>query len=176
MPKRRWIICGAVVAAGLAAFAFWPRPPRLRLYTSPPVRFGGERVRVQALIPQGWEVSTVRNGRLVFRPSIWHKRLPEWLGRNLADQERRDEIVVRDRDLRPWLFSLYVRIVTTPVQIGRQFIPQPYVAHRGIRLNRRNRMDSNVYIDYSRTDHAEFDATYRQICESFQVIRQPQPF
>jgi len=53
--RRRFLVVAVLLGLSALAFALLPRGPRLELYTSPLVSYKGKTVRMQLLIPEGWQ-------------------------------------------------------------------------------------------------------------------------
>jgi hypothetical protein len=178
MAKRRWII-GVVVVAGLAVLALWPLEPRLEWYTSNAFWVAGRPIRVRALVPSNWTDLDSKKAQKpqITNGSIRHAReevsisqavrmewIPKWIPSRLRRLFLDDERLEPDAAVflmidAPGLYE------STPV-LARQF--------DGLSHARRDYYESGkaFAIVYVRNNRAEFDATYRQICESFRVIRE----
>jgi hypothetical protein len=158
--RKTWMLLAAiVVVVGGSAFALWPRGPRL-VALSVPVTAYGEHLKVRMLAPAGWgESVTVSSKGAVFISASprthWVTKWIQVLTR--ATPEKHAYIVIqRNR----WPDGVIDRFVWHGKYLG--------MYHATASLPR-----CRYQLSYMRTNRAEFDATYRQICESFQVIRLP---
>lgn len=164
------------------SYAAWPRG--LELYTSPPITFHGKTVRLQALIPNGWVAYKPQTYGSSDIPSfIGHRSIPakgmvyvtiqpqnhpygwmpEWLGRWVHGSSQGEVFpaVVLQWGLNSAEQSDHV-VSTTSSTIG------PKTSVVGLRGSD---ADNGYSIVYIRQKEDAFDATYRQICESFKVVR-----
>jgi hypothetical protein len=189
----RLIIAGLVVLVTLW-LVFYLSGPRLELYTSPALRLDGKTVRLQVLIPAGWtgveptdytgtmigikhfdEVQPFmsRSARARFGPDRTvrlitvgpkHDRrrwLPRWLHERLYGKEA-------ERGAATLCFGFNYaeqndEVVRTNLTFGSE--PPLAVAARG------TDRDPPCSVVYASKNQTCFSATYRQICESFRVLR-----
>jgi hypothetical protein len=166
MAKRRWII-GLVVVVG-AVFALWPRAPRLEWYTSPSLTTNHGVSHARLLVPSGWttretwgsKITEVRPGR----PSV----ISVWLSPVLGLTRDGNSKVSVDLNLDSDDERGYVDATATrnSVHVTKG------IAEKEIKGAYLISSDGTAAISYINSDSAEFDATYRQICKSFRVIRE----
>lgn len=170
--RRAQIVAIVALTACVLTIASRPTPPSLQLYTSPIVTIPGSATQVQLLIPFGWVADPVKPpgqiyvGRaMILAPSIsihparkW-KWAPRWLvGRIFPEPEAGAEIVLtfdrgRHEDDETHQFTIHVN---------------------GVELNVANRelQERRGYgIHYLRSDREQFNATFREVCDSFKVIQ-----
>jgi hypothetical protein len=174
--------------AALLAYLLWPRPA-LWLYTSPDVMVRGKPVRFQVLIPAGWKVTIRRREgeqiasyeRVGIFSGIWsspiafaepaepYRWLPAWLRRWVA-QERRDGGAFLVIDAQPAgpgdanqpITRSHSKLVILATKQGIEYEH----ADREVVSGR-----LKYHLHYVRPDAEAFDATYRQVCESFEVVQ-----
>lgn len=172
---RKRIAVAALVGIGALAFALWPRGPALELYTSPPiVDSDGKSYVLQGLVPAGWAQATFHGGRPLvhghraFRIHDYMKPhgpgwMPSWLHRLFHPREELYAdimlMVAIDGGHNTDLIDHGVELETERSAGGT------ISAMRGIDAG------PGFLVYYRRENLAEFNATYRQICESFKVIR-----
>jgi hypothetical protein len=175
MTGKRRVVAGVVVVALVAAaYAVWPREPELVWYTTPELSQHNVDVRLRFLAPRGWiasapehsggETSTTEDDFVFIKvapptPLTW---LPERLRHRLfGPPEYRMQIEV----LAFWNRGPpdgKIEVGTYSVRGG-----QVLWAVRGFDL------PVPCSIAYGRLNLAKFEATYRQICGSLKVVRQP---
>ena len=168
--KKRLLIAAIALAALCVALALSPRAARFETYTSPVYPYGDIQYRFQIRVPVGWGV----RGRnmagaqpLVLEP-LPDRRfnwLPHWLRKLLVKEPLIGGNVL--------LFS--GPIVTSSGIAARD--GQVHIDHVGNSTGLAERIAFRITADpphatvlYQNPNTEEFDATYRQICESFKVI------
>lgn len=172
-PTRCRFILFALVAlvVAVAAYTLWPRP-RLVLYTSPGYTLDGKTVRLQMLAPAGWNMgwSWVSfpppvEAIVSDRPSERFQWMPAVIRRflNSGDEFGGSLIVVHAPPGRRSVANgkIYVRSGRLPQNLGGGTYYRAVLELTD---------HSGYSISYTRTNRAEFEATYRQVCESFKVI------
>jgi hypothetical protein len=160
------LLAAVIMVVGGTAFALRPRGPMLEWYRSGPIMRDGLPVRVQVLVPQGWEPEVQQtNGSgmhvALFRPRVRLGWLPAWLRKAFAPGASSGDgmgLVVGADSHAPDGSARMDACLTIPGYVAGQSVEGGWGA-----------------IKYLRVDRAEFEATHRQICESFQVIEEPQP-
>jgi hypothetical protein len=174
---KRLVFAGFLVAligvpAALRSFRQPPMPlvphlgPPPQLYTSPPVMAYGKKVRYRMRIPAGWEVHVP--GRMfdfspVFAGASRYTYLPLSAvppGDTSAGHERGALQVGTDGK------NFYPNRSGPPNQVQRNLVAKQF--HGYARILQGGRF---YCIEYRTNDGQSFDATYRQICESFKVIQ-----
>jgi hypothetical protein len=169
--RKRLLLAVAVLV--FVAFVLWPRGPRMELYTSPPLAYFGGTLRFQALVPAGWTaghptVIQVRGDRpgkaypwVQISPPPPSPNLKSWFRKYMGEPDEAIAAIVMtggwDQPHGPRAPGEV--IVADGTLIGTR------TARREIGGN------PGGTIGYSRNRADEFEATYRQICESFKVIR-----
>ena len=169
----KWRIA-AVVVAGVAVLVLWPRAPRLEPYTTPSLVLGGDTIQITALVPAGWTADDV-----AYYTTDWREALQESPEADLA------VVSVRPRGTvsrwTAWLNQLLGRIHEVNSDICLSVSTRPRLAFRGTQVlnqpspapvyaKRQLLAPLEALIVYERDDRRAFDATCRQICESFRVI------
>jgi hypothetical protein len=182
MAKRRWII-GVVLAAGLAAFALrllGPQfgilaapnrgpsqitttvtSPPLSTFTSPRLMAFAQKVRYQIKIPPEWKVKVPGDyGARIMQGGTGATGATYWpLTAEMHSSGDMDGKLVVSHDVRQkglWL----------PKATAFHWTEHRYSAQCDVR------QEGRVYrIAYYHSNRAYFEATYRQICESFRVVR-----
>jgi hypothetical protein len=170
------------MAAAAIVWAVSPSGGRLKLYTSPPLTINGKTVRLQALMPERWEaeppsyssgsrsLTQVGAGRYVLivgptqmiriKPQPEKDWRPSWMRSLFPARDAED----------PWISMIYgwsssdlgVRVYRRP--------PSSSWPKRFYNVTRGLEEHGGGYMSYYRENEPEFDATYRQIIESFRVI------
>jgi hypothetical protein len=163
---RRWRRVAAAVLLGLvaAAYVVWPKHG-LELYNSGPVTIEGRPTRFQVLLPGSWAESpggvtaTHANIMLQPRPRLqWLPgRLRSWLG---VVSPSDTYVIVRLGKPEVEDYEIYVEESTKPGELSVASLFTKESPPGG-------------FITYTCLDRARFRFTYRQVCESFKVIRQP---
>ena len=129
----------------------------------------GKKVRVRLLVPAGWTEDNSRRptdpfvSAYTIRPQVKRSRwLPGWLNDRLFGQPERISSVV----INPWsiLQDGKIHVDESTTQTGSSTVTFWSAARE---INE----DGPLTLGYIRTNHAEFEATYRQICESLRVVR-----
>ena len=175
MFKRRALTRISVVCLCLLCLAIWiiPGKPKLIRYTSPPLEFGGQTVRVSLLAPEGcsWKggggysfmLPTPELGNNPYVRMTVLKRphdtrlswLPDWLRTKLIHPRTNDTCAtVCLGDFEPSDTS--VRILKSD-------------SNRG--ATRRIGSEPGCVVFYVEADRSEFDATYREVCQSVTVSK-----
>jgi hypothetical protein len=160
------------------AFIVWPRGTRLVPYTSPSVMANGKAVRLRVFVPEGWVAAAPRKNpnvtgrradgrRLALRattsitispPPNVHSWLPEWLRRRLYGPVEQDAAV-----------ELYIginwnmrdgKVERRNLKRALGVLPCAFLGLGG---------EGGYSVLYSRGDRAEFERTYRTICQSLEV-------
>jgi hypothetical protein len=182
MAKRGWIIVGVVVV-GVAVFALWPRGPRLEWYSKSFAHNGGI-VKVEVLVPSGYEhyedlnyprYDPPKQRKRILATLSWTRprprslldSLPEGMGRFL-------------RQFRPEYVCENVRVTVgdaegekdESVHVSVETDPMDHIPGQWYRASRSVMSEPRANLEYGSYNHAEFNATYRQICNSFRVIRE----
>jgi hypothetical protein len=179
MAKRGWRIVGVAVAA--AAFALSPRvpgevrEPRLEWYTSPPLFYRRHTFRVQVLIPRDWKprISSVGGTStaptsfdppsIYFQPRVARSTLSQQLeGVSLAVSEALAQLSFQVGKLPDEVKEETTRVFSLPESFRRT----------SYWLEVRRNVGMPYQLVYTRTNGPEFNATQRQICDSFKVIRE----
>jgi hypothetical protein len=163
---RRMMLLAALV--GVVAVAMWPRGPRLVWYATKLMNRTGQKVQVGMMVPAGWSEDNRRMpgdpfvSACTIRPPVTRSRwLPGWLNDRLFGQpERISSVVVNPSNVLP---DEKVHVARSKTQMGFSTIAF-WSAGREIKQG------GPFTLGYVRTNHAEFEATYLQICESFRVI------
>jgi hypothetical protein len=170
---------GLLVLAAVVVFAFWFRGPQLEVFTSPPLTVKGTTIRLQGLVPEGWTTWPVvtkssyaipagvpnmpsghRDSYLItLRPSGRLKWLPSFIrGYFVRPTDPEDRLAIDWPDADgPGIEQMRTAV----------FIPGEYAVYVAVR-DWKAKFSSRIV--YARANRAEFEATYRQICESFKVI------
>lgn len=171
LKSKRPILATLLALTALAVFtALWLRGTKLELYTSPPLLIDGQNVRLQALIPASWTVqsNTVQVYGVGTFPGVKigpparQRWLPNWLDRLFhAPKEQLAELSMAVG----WNGSYNGAVMTGIWHITGPEELDAYAISRGIE------MKPGYYIYYLRGNKPDFDATYRQILDSFKVIR-----
>jgi hypothetical protein len=162
---------GVLVAAGVAVYALWPRGPKLEWYTSPRIPFEGKVVRVRSLVPVGWdEVNSNWRVNTAISPGIpWLRVGPKKRTSNFLDRLKRLLQGPAERNAT----IEFAREVSRNSSVTYLMWPTGPTLRQGTyQETRRVGRDPVFRLTYSRDYRAEFNATYRQICDSFQVIRE----
>lgn len=139
--------------AGALGWAAWPRGSRLALRVSVPFKVNGKTVRIQLLAPTDWG---------------------EW---DIHESATDAFLTCGPRERAPWLpaqirsiFELGPEesagmVVTVGVEVKVILKPGTYFKQQSFSCN------PPAYLTYVRGNRAEFEATYRQICDSLRVIK-----
>jgi hypothetical protein len=182
--KRRVMITVVVASLGAAAYAVWPSAPALEWYTTPPVLVGGRNVRCRALVPAGWVVAGdngVTNQSGLFASMI-HQRPIASLASPAANATRDISVLQRLKTLlglarrteSDGAIAIGLNPSITAERDTSRMMAELGGAGTVTRIDAAFRsVKGGVSIMYSCTDRNEFEASYRPICESFQVISQP---
>jgi hypothetical protein len=159
--RRRFSLLAAIL--GMIWLVFWPRGPRLEWYRSPYYTLNGKQVRVEVQVPEGWKRYTplqsaadIQESNFVFVRLDAPKRrtwLPGWLQELCGWEEP---------------FPCYMRICvwgrTTKISEDAGLHLADHCALWVPPFLPR------AELTYINRDVQHFNATYRQICESFRVV------
>ena len=161
-------------AMPVVSFALWvmrPRPPMLQLYTSPIISLNDQRVVAKVKIPAGWITTgpkygtppgTKRWGTVVleFSPPPATSRIPAWL-LHLFHAVPEAHACLR----------MYLNNVPLP-HPGQVFISEVREVVEGVEVDyaRTYLSPGKTEMDYYRSSHSAFEATYRDIYNSYQVL------
>lgn len=157
------------LAAGTVSFAIWPKAPQLERYTTTVTNGAGKKVQVRLLVPAGWTEDNSRRptdpfvSAYTIRPPVKRSSwLPGWLNDRLFGQpERISSVVINPVSI---LRDEKIHVDEGMTQMGSSTV-RFWTAGREIKEA------GPLTLGYVRTNHAEFEATYRQICESLRVVR-----
>jgi len=164
---RWWVVpvCLLAVVGGVG-FAVWPRGPELIRYVSPPMSIQGRTYHIEILVPGGWAPTGPHYIEGVYYIQFLERKQGFmgflWPVRRLFGREETDawlEIAVGDtadeRDEK-----IHLLIDAQPAKDGSWTC----------RADRTILTEPICDISYLRTKRNEFNATYRQICDSFKVV------
>lgn len=182
MRKRtvtRTRITGITAAAVVAilAWSVWPRGTGLVPYITPPLTLGTETVQLHAQIPAGWEVHAAQTNSMFFSgvggtqksvpisvsisitPVVRAAWMPHWIRQRLfGATEKSAEVYLAYSD---WESVGGEKVYTFVDHIDGM-----------ARYHARRDLGPGLgFIVYQRTNRAEFDATYKDVCASLKVVR-----
>lgn len=161
---RRSLALGALAVGGIVALAARPGHPRLEWYSSPPFSVGGKTLRIQMLSPAGWHAAfqpAPVGPYITIRPQDRLSWMPMGIRRLLHLEGEFNPSILAcpstggDGKVHTWTGRHIPRFG------GRRY----YGAVRDLTGT------GGFSIIYERDDRDEFEATYRQVCGSFRVVR-----
>ena len=175
---KRVAICLAACAVGVLVYAFWRRDPSLELYTSPPIKSHGQTVRVQILMPEGWTASSpefldvVMSAQGVYVKDVIHLELTDPRAKRLSWMPGILRQLFLPKPEKDACLSIDVGTIGAHrdevTRVERSLTSSPDGQDCSSERSLLVRPEACVY--YRRFNPAEFDATYRPICESFRVL------
>lgn len=177
--RKSWrlMVVGMLLGVGAAVAALWSKDADLDVYTSPSFTFRGEQVRVRTLCPRGWvaaEPKVLSIGNVgpdkPDRPCVvivivppksigWMRSFSSWLrGREFTRAEREAELRVYVDEAAEGDAGDRAHLLAWPADFS--LVKCASLTFTGLGA-----------VSYCRSNNAEFEATYRPICESFRVVR-----
>lgn len=174
--RARYAIVLLTTLCVVLGWALWPRGPRLECYTSPPFLIAGRTsLRLRTLVPAGLTAIQVKSSDHNAFDVSWTDHMTIGMGPQVRWK---------------WLPERLRELLSGPQSAGATFRVTPWFApgsmpgQNALRVQRATSGGfpsearitvwcKDVYCDISHkcSDPSLFDATYRQVCESFRVIR-----